>query len=118
MPEAGRPTFDINDDQMEMGVGIHGEPGRKRLPMASADEIAAKLMEPILNDLSPAGGERALLLVNGFGATPLMELTLMYDAARRAMSSSGIEVAPEPRRKLRDIPRHGRLLDHALADGR
>lgn len=92
VPEAGRPTFDIDDDQMEMGVGIHGEPGRKRLPMASADAIAAQLVEPILNDLSPAAGDRALLIVNGFGATPLMELTLMYDAARRAMASSGVEV--------------------------
>ena len=92
VPEAGRPTFDIEDDRMEMGVGIHGEPGRKRLPLASADEIAAQLVEPILNDLAPSGGERALLLVNGFGATPLMELTLMYDAARRAMASSGVEV--------------------------
>ena len=93
VPEAGRPTFDIEDDEMEMGVGIHGEPGRKRLPMASADDIAARLVEPILGDLSPAEGARALLLVNGFGATPLMELTLMYDAARRAMASSGVEVA-------------------------
>ena len=92
VPEAARPTFDIEDDQSEMGVGIHGEPGRKRLPMASADEIAAQLVEPILNDLSPAKAERALLLVNGFGATPQMELTLMYDAARRAMASSGVEV--------------------------
>ena len=92
VPEAGRSTFDIDDDQMEMGVGIHGEPGRRRLPLASADEIASQLVEPILNDLSPAAGDRALLLVNGFGATPLMELTLMYDAARRAMASSGVEV--------------------------
>ena len=93
VPEAGRPTFDIDDDQMELGVGIHGEPGRRRLPMASADSIALQLVEPILNDLAPAAGDRALLLVNGFGATPLMELTLMYDAARRAMASSGVEVA-------------------------
>ena len=92
VPEVGQPTFDIDDDQMEMGVGIHGEPGRRRLPMASADEIAGQLMDPILNDLSPNAGDRALLLVNGFGASPLMELTLMYDAARRAMASSGVEV--------------------------
>ena len=92
VPEAGRPTFDIEDDQMEMGVGIHGEPGRKRLPLASADEIAAQLVEPILDELSPVDGEEALVLVNGFGATPLMELTLMYAAARRAMVPSGIEI--------------------------
>lgn len=92
VPEAGKPTFEIADDEMEMGVGIHGEPGRRRLALASADEIAAQLVEPMLNGLSPAAGERALLLINGFGATPLMELTLMYDAVRRAMASSGVDV--------------------------
>ena len=92
VPEAGKPTFEIADDEMEMGVGIHGEPGRRRLPLAPADEVAAQLVDPMLSGLSPAEGERALLLINGFGATPLMELTLMYDAVRRAMASSGVEV--------------------------
>ena len=92
VPEAGKPTFEIAGDEMEMGVGIHGEPGRRRLALASADEIAAQLVEPMLGGLSPAAGERALLLINGFGATPLMELTLMYDAVRRTMASSGVEV--------------------------
>ena len=87
----GRPSTSTTT-RWRWGVGIHGEPGRKRLPMASADGIASQLVEPILNDLSPADGDRALLLVNGFGASPLMELTLMYDAARRAMASSGVEV--------------------------
>ncbi len=92
VPAAGKPTFDIADDEMEMGVGIHGEPGRRRLAIQGADEIAGQLMTPILEDLSPSQGARAILLVNGFGATPLMELTLMYDAARRAMAGSGVEV--------------------------
>jgi len=92
VPAVGHPTFDIGDDEIEMGVGIHGEPGRKRIPLASADDIATQMMEPILADLEPAQGAKALLLVNGFGATPLMELTLMYDAARRAMADSGVEV--------------------------
>ena len=93
----------------------------KRLPMASADEIASQIVQPILNELSPADGDRALLLVNGFGTSPLMELTLMYDTARRAMASSGVERRrgrPESGRKLRDLPRHGRLLHHPVADGR
>ncbi len=92
VPEAGTPTFAIGDDEIEMGVGIHGEPGRKRVPMASADAIARQLVEPILSDLAPKTGERALLLINGFGATPLMELTLMYDAVSRALSASGVEL--------------------------
>ncbi len=92
VPEAGKPTFAIADDEMEMGVGIHGEPGRKRVPLASADDIAKQLVEPIMAELKPSGSTRALLLVNGFGGTPLLELTLMYDAARRAMEGSGVEV--------------------------
>ena len=92
VPEAGSPTFEIGDEDMEMGVGIHGEPGRRRVPLGTADEIAAQLVEPILGGLAPQSGARALLLVNGFGATPLMELTLMYDAVRRAMDGSGVEV--------------------------
>lgn len=92
VPAVGHPTFDIGEDEIEMGVGIHGEPGRKRIPIVSADGIATQMMQPILTDLKPPGGAKALLLVNGFGATPLMELTLMYDAARRAMADSGVEV--------------------------
>ena len=92
VPEAGTPTFDIGEDEIELGVGIHGEPGRKRLPMASADEIAAQLVEPVLKRLSPAKGDCALLLINGFGGTPMMELTLMYDAVCRAMAPSGVDV--------------------------
>ena len=92
VPAVGHPTFDIAADEIEMGVGIHGEPGRKRIPLAPADEIAKQMMQPILAELAPASGAKALLLVNGFGATPLLELTLMYDAARRAMADSGVQV--------------------------
>ncbi len=92
VPAAGKPTFDIGDDEMEMGVGIHGEPGRKRVPLAAADDVARQMMGAIVEDLKPASGARGLLLVNGFGATPLMELTLMYDAARRALDGTGVEV--------------------------
>jgi dihydroxyacetone kinase-like protein len=92
VPAVGHPTFEIAADEIEMGVGIHGEPGRKRIPLAPADEIAQQMMQPILAELAPARGAKALLLVNGFGATPLLELTLMYDAARRAMADSGVQV--------------------------
>jgi phosphoenolpyruvate---glycerone phosphotransferase subunit DhaK len=93
VPAAGKPTFEIAEDEVEMGVGIHGEPGRRRVPLASADAIAKELVGAILEDLKPARGSRALLFVNGFGATPLLELTLLYDAARRALAPSGVEVA-------------------------
>jgi dihydroxyacetone kinase len=64
----------LADNEMEMGVGIHGEPGRRRVPLASADAIAAELLDAILKDLAPSKGSEVLLLVNGFGATPLIEL--------------------------------------------
>jgi dihydroxyacetone kinase-like protein len=92
VPEAGKPMFDISEAEMEMGVGIHGEPGRERMPLASADEIARKLVGAVLEDLKPTRGQRVLLLVNGMGATPLIELTLMYEAARRALEPSGVEI--------------------------
>ena len=92
VPAAGKPTFEIAEDEMELGVGIHGEPGRERTKLESADGIAGRLSDAILNHLHPEDGSKALLLVNGFGATPLMELTLMYDAARRALAKSGVKI--------------------------
>ncbi len=93
VPEAGRPTFEIGAAEMEMGVGIHGEPGRKRVPLLPAGEIAAEMIAAIANDLGAAAGSEVLLLVNGFGGTPAMELYLMYDAARRQLAERGLEVA-------------------------
>jgi len=93
VPAAGRPTFDIDDHDMELGVGIHGEPGRKRVPVAPADEIAHTMMEAILGDLKPKASAPVLLFVNGFGGTPLMELYLMYDAAKRTCDGRNIKIA-------------------------
>jgi len=92
VPAAGHPTFEIGADEIEMGVGIHGEPGRRRIAMESADAIARQMLDAITAALEPRGGDRLLLLVNGFGATPLMELYLMYDAARRALADSGVDI--------------------------
>jgi len=92
VPAAGRPNFTLADDEMEMGVGIHGEPGRRRVPLASADAIAAELLEAILKDLAPGQGSEVLLLVNGFGATPLIELYLMVNSAKRFLDNAGIAV--------------------------
>ena len=92
VPAAGKPTFEIGEDEIEMGVGIHGEPGRQRISMDSADAIADQMIEAIVKDLNPGSGDKGLLLVNGFGGTPLMELTLMYDAAKRTLASSGVQI--------------------------
>lgn len=93
VPAAGTPTFRLGDDEIEMGVGIHGEPGRRRMKFTGADAVAAELCSAILKDLAPKGGERVLLLVNGFGGTPLHELYLMVNAARKVLQAAGVEVA-------------------------
>jgi dihydroxyacetone kinase-like protein len=92
VPAAGRPTFEIGEGEMEMGVGIHGEPGRRRVPLMPADEIAAEMLGAITGDLGAKAGSEVLLLVNGFGATPLMELYLIYDAARHVLDGKGLTV--------------------------
>jgi phosphoenolpyruvate---glycerone phosphotransferase subunit DhaK len=92
VPAAGKPTFTLGEDEMEMGVGIHGEPGRRRVQLASADAIADEMVGAILKDLAPSPGAQALLLVNGFGGTPAMELYLMVNAALRVLRSHGVAV--------------------------
>lgn len=91
VPAAGKPTFQIGADEVEMGVGIHGEPGRRRVKLGSADEIAAELTGAILKDLSLKPGREVLLLVNGFGGTPLLELYLMVNAAQKVLAGAGIK---------------------------
>lgn len=89
VPAAGRPTFDIAEDEMEVGVGIHGEPGRRRVKLRPASEIAAEMVNAIAADLRERARGQAILLINGFGATPLSELYLMYDAVRRLLEPAG-----------------------------
>jgi len=93
VPAAGKPTFTLGDDEMEMGVGIHGEPGRRRVKLATADEIASEMMGAVLKDLALSSGAPVLLLVNGFGGTPMMELYLMANAFRRILKDKNIVVA-------------------------
>lgn len=92
VPAVGKPTFEIGDDEMEMGVGIHGEPGRRRVPLASADDIVSEMVEAIVTDLGETAVGDAILLVNGFGATPSMELYLVYGIARRLLADKGVSV--------------------------
>jgi dihydroxyacetone kinase-like protein len=93
VPAAGKPTFTLGEDEMEMGVGIHGEPGRRRVKLSSADAIAAEMVAAIVEDLAPGAGADALLLVNGFGGTPTMELYLMVNSALRALRRNGVRVS-------------------------
>jgi dihydroxyacetone kinase-like protein len=93
VPAAGKPTFQLAEDEMEMGVGIHGEPGRRRVKLATADAIAEEMSGAILQSLSPKRGQQALLLVNGFGGTPLMELYAMYHSARKQLEAKGLKIA-------------------------
>ena len=92
VPAAGGPTFAIEEDEMEMGVGIHGEPGRKRVKLASAAAIVEEMMGAVLGDLGSGKGDEVLLLVNGFGATPLMELYLVYNEAAARAEAAGLKV--------------------------
>jgi dihydroxyacetone kinase-like protein len=90
VPAAGKPTFTLPDDEMEMGVGIHGEPGRRRVKLAKADAIAEEMLTAILGDLRPVRDATCLLLVNGFGGTPSMELYLMLNAANRFLTARNV----------------------------
>jgi dihydroxyacetone kinase-like protein len=92
VPAAGKPTFEIPDDMMEIGVGIHGEPGRHRVPLAPASSIAQQLVEPILADLDFSGAP-AIVMLNGMGGSPLIELYLMYGEVAKILERSGITVA-------------------------
>src|ERR1700752_1624221 len=80
VPATGKPTFDITEDEMEVGVGIHGEPGRRRVKLRPAADIAGEMVHAIATDLGERMRGEAILLINGFGGTPLCELYLMYDA--------------------------------------
>ena len=93
VPAAGKPTFAIGEGELEMGVGIHGEPGRRRVAMMSADAIAAELVEAICQSIKPGRGDDVLLLVNGMGATPLLELYLLFNAAARQCTDRGLRIA-------------------------
>jgi len=93
VPAAGKPTFDLGPDEMEIGIGIHGEPGRQRRPLASARDIAELLVQPIVSDLPFGRGDAVIAFVNGMGGTPLIELYLMFNEVTRILTGQGITVA-------------------------
>jgi phosphoenolpyruvate---glycerone phosphotransferase subunit DhaK len=90
VPAAGKPTFDLPDDEMEVGVGIHGEPGRERRPMAPAHDIAKMLVDPIVADMDAAGP--AIVLLSGLGGTPLIELYVMWGEIAPLLEAAGVAV--------------------------
>jgi dihydroxyacetone kinase-like protein len=92
VPAAGKPTFELGEDEMELGIGIHGEPGRRRVPLATAREIASQLMDPILADRDFTRSP-VIVMLNGMGGSPLLELYLMYGEVAKIMDEAGITVA-------------------------
>jgi dihydroxyacetone kinase-like protein len=93
VPHAGEPSFTLADDEVEIGIGIHGEPGRERIPLEPADGIVDRLLGPILEDLPFESGDRVLLFVNGMGGTPQIELYIVFRRAAQVLAERGIEVA-------------------------
>ncbi|QTF73047.1 dihydroxyacetone kinase subunit DhaK [Arthrobacter woluwensis] len=92
VPHAGVPSFDLAEDEIEIGIGIHGEPGRHRIPLENADAITARLLSPVLEDLQSAPGQKVLLFVNGMGGTPQSELYIVFRAASQILAEAGLEV--------------------------
>jgi len=93
VPAAGKPTFELGEDEMEIGIGIHGEPGRRRVKLASAAEITEMLTAPIVQDMELKAGEQVLAMVNGMGGTPLVELYIVFDALNRILGGKNITIA-------------------------
>jgi dihydroxyacetone kinase-like protein len=93
VPHVGRPTFELPEDEIEFGVGIHGEPGRTRMKLKPVDEIVEMLMEPIISDLPYRSGDEVLLFVNGLGGTPLIELYIVYRKAAEIAKRAGLKIA-------------------------
>ena len=93
VPHAGEPSFVLAEDEIEIGIGIHGEPGRERIKLEPADGLVDRLIEPILEDLPYSGGDRVLLFVNGMGGTPLVELYIAYRRAAQVLAERGITIA-------------------------
>jgi dihydroxyacetone kinase-like protein len=92
LPTVGKPTFELADGEMEIGIGIHGEPGVHRGPLEGADAVTDRLLEPIVADLELRAGERVAVLVNGLGATPLEELYVMYRRLHARLTELGVEI--------------------------
>jgi dihydroxyacetone kinase-like protein len=92
VPAKGSPTFEIGDDEMEIGIGIHGEPGRERMKLKTATEIIKMMAEAVISDLPFKGGDQVIAMVNGMGGTPLIELYLVYNELNKVCEGKGIAI--------------------------
>jgi phosphoenolpyruvate---glycerone phosphotransferase subunit DhaK len=92
VPHAGVPSFELAEDEIEIGIGIHGEPGRHRIAMEGADAITGRLLDPVMEDLGISTGDKVLLFVNGMGGTPLSELYIVYRRAAQLLAEKGATV--------------------------
>ena len=92
VPHVGKPSFDLPEDEMEIGIGIHGEPGRHRIKLESADKVTEMLIQPVVEDLPFKNGDEVLLFVNSMGGTPLIELYIVYRKAVELLEAKGIKV--------------------------
>ena len=92
VPAAGTPTFELGDDEVEVGIGIHGEPGRRREKLAPIDDMAEWLVSPIVSDLGLSRGDKVLAFVNGMGGTPLIELYVAFNSVNRILGGQGISI--------------------------
>jgi dihydroxyacetone kinase-like protein len=92
VPHAGEPSFTLADDEIEIGIGIHGEPGRERIKLEPADAVVDRILGPILDDIPFASGDKVLLFVNGMGGTPQVELYIVFRRAAEVLAERGIEV--------------------------
>ena len=92
VPAAGKPTFELGDDEMEIGIGIHGEPGRERMKVAEAGEVVERLAGPIVDDLPYESGDEVLAFVNSMGGTPLIELYVVYNELQRFLEGRGVRI--------------------------
>src|SRR5207247_4386477 len=93
VPAAGKPTFELGDDEMEIGIGIHGEPGRRRAKLAPAAEVTEMLANPVIEDLGLKAGERVLAFVNGMGGTPLVELYIVANELSKILRGRDVTIA-------------------------
>ena len=112
VPAAGKPTFELGEAEIELGIGIHGEPGRTRAALTPARELAAVALDAIRADM-PVGGD-LLVMVNGMGGTPLIELYLVFNEVRQYLDAHGGERRPEPGRQLHHQPGDAGLLGDGL----
>src|ERR671930_2743463 len=93
VPAAGTPTFELGDDEVEIGIGIHGEPGRRRIPLEPADRLTDKLTQPVIDDLGLNQGEQVIAFVNSMGGTPLAELYVVYRHLAQLLDAGGVQIA-------------------------